>query len=752
VLLHEFFLRFSLTRTSLSSSPLRMLKPLFLAASFALITIWPLSSAWSQMSVVTYDYDNARTGQDISETMLTPANVNSSMFGLRFTQPVDGFIVGQPLYLPNVEIPNNGTHNVVYVATMNDSVYAFDADSNTGSNSAPLWQINFLNPAAGVTTATGSNLPCTSSTGYTQEGIVSTGVIDPNAGLLFVVAKTLENGVVVHRLHALNVTTGVEEAGSPVELTGSFTAIDGTTVTFDPLHAMNRPALLLNNGTLFIAFGSNGCNDAAHGWVFSYNEATLAQIAIYNSSPDEGETNQNAADGPASIWLTGSGPAADEQGNVYLSTGEGKFTANTGGQDFGSSVIKLTPGVGTLFESDYFTPWNQLYLSQNDLDLSSSGPVVLPDQTGSTPDELIASGKEGVVYVLNRDNMGQYNPAGDTQIIQEISGVVGGMFGKPVYWNNTVYFAGNGKPIHAYTLSGGTLTTPPLAGTVAVDGGHSPTVSANGTTNGVIWLQNGTGMQAFNAQNLSQIYSTTQAGTRDTLLPRAHFDTQTVANGKVYVGTQTNLMVYGLLPALATVSGNSQSSTVKTSLPLALQAQLVDPYTDQPVSGVTVTFSDGDKGGTFGSPSAVTDASGYVSTTYTFGSVARTVTITASNEDVASTTFTETAVPSTPKWVVLYSGGKQSAPVSTVLPDPIVVKDSDQYGNGISGAVITFSDGGAGGSFSANPVTTNSSGEATTSYTTPSTAGAITITATTPGLNPLKIPETVTGGSIIKVQ
>ena len=710
-----------------------------LIATFWLATAGLLSSAQAQnaVNVVTYHNDNARTGQNVNETVLTPGNVNKGSFGFRFSQPVDGYVVAQPLYLSNVAIPGAGTHNVVYVATLHDSVYAFDADSNAGSNAAPLWQVNFTNPAAGITTASGAFLPCPDVTAYPEAGIVSTPVIDPATGTMYVVAKTNENGTVFHRLHALDVTTGTDKFAPAVAIGGSFTATDGTVAKFNSLHAMNRPALLLNNGIVYIAFGSNGCNDSAYGWVLAYDATTLTPVGIYNSAPKKGL---------ASIWQSGSGPAADAAGNIYVSTAEGNFSGNSGGQDFGSSVLKLVENLGTLSLADYFTPYNQATLSVKDLDLSACGVVVLPDQPGPSPHVLVASGKQGTVYLLDRDNMGQFNPVSDMQILQEIPKAVGAMFSTPAYWNNTVYFAGESHPVTAYQLSNGLLTTPPAAKSITMTGDHAPTISANGNTSGVLWVIGGKSLWAFDAVSLAQLYYTNQAATRDALPVQPHFSTQTVANGKVYVGTQASLMVYGLLPVLTAVSGNNQSATVTTTLPLPLQVQLTDPYTGQNISGVTVSFSDGGKGGTFGNPAPVTDASGTASTTYTFSKVATTVTITASNAAVKSAAFSEIATPSSPKWFTLFSGGKQSAQVTTSLPAPLVPRVTDQYGNGIPGVSVTFSDAGVGGNFSANPVITNSVGKASTIYTTATKAGPISLTAVASGFPTLKISATATAG------
>ena len=719
------------------SPPSVWIRKILLVTTLLLPTASLLTSSVAQVNVVTQHYDNARTGQNVNETLLTPANVRKASFGYRFSQPVDGYIVGQPLYLTNVVVPNQGTHNVVYVATLNDSVYAFDADSNLGPNATPLWQVNFTNPAGGITTASGAFLPCQGVTAYTQSGIVSAPVIDPATGTMYVVAKTNENGTVYHRLHALDVASGAEKFTAPVAIGGSFIATGGTSVPFNSLHAMNRPALLLNHGIVYIAFGSNGCNDSAHGWVLAYDATSVLPVGIYNTSPLKGL---------ASIWQS-SGPAADADGNVYVSTGEAAFDANLGGQNFGSSILKLTQASGTLTLTDYFTPHDQVMISANDLDLSASGLLVLPDQPSASSHVLVASGKQGTVYLLNRDNMGHYNAVSDLQTLQEFPSTVGAMFSSPVYWNNTVYFSGDAHPISAYTLNNGILQTPPAAQSITMAGAHAPIISANGNANGLLWVIGGQSLFAFDAVSLKQLYNSGLAGTRDLLPPQPHYSTQIVANGKVYVGTQTNLMVYGLLPSITAAAGNNQTGNVATTLPVPLTVQVVDPYTSQKVPGVTVSFTDGAKGGTFGNANPVTDSNGTASTTYTFGKGARVVTITASNPGVKSGTFTETSTPGPAKWVVLVSGGKQSTQVATSFPAPIIVKVCDQYGNGVSGIGIVFSDGSGAGNFSPKSATTDSSGKAGTSYTASTVASAITITATPAALSPLKISETVTAGS-----
>src|SRR5438552_17236474 len=438
----------------------------------------------------------------------------------------------------------------------------------------------------------------------------------------------------------------------------------------------------------------------------------------------------------SSNWQSGAGLTADSAGNIYAETGEGPFDADMGGQDFGSSVLKLTQTPNGLPLTDYFTPYNQATLSQMDLDLSSAGVLVLPDQPGAHPHLAVATGKKGILYLLDRDNRGHYNPAGDTQIVQEVSPGAGGeVNGVPVYWNGKLYVFGGVSPIKAFSLNNGLLSTSPvLQSTTSVGGGHVATISAYGITNGILWVINGTNMQAYGAGTLKLLYTTKNAGTRDTLPTTAHFATQTLANGKVYVATRQNLVVYGLFPALMTVAGNNQTATVNTVLPVALKIKAVDPYSGQPLSGVTVTFSDGAKGGTFSTATPVTDANGFASTIYTLSKIARTVTITASVPGFAGTALTETGTPAAPKWIVALKGNNQSATVTTQLPAALVVKVADQYSNGVPGITVNFNDGGAGGKLSATSAVTDTSGNASVAYTTPPSSGVYRITASVSGV------------------
>jgi len=482
----------------------------------------------AQVAVTTWHYDNVRSGANPNETILTPLNVNSNQFGLLFTQPVDGLVIGQALYLPGVTIPGAGVHNVVYVATMHDSVYAFDADSASGGNASSLWHTSFL--INGAVPVPVSLQGCAPTTKWTEVGIVSTPVIDPVAGTLYVVAKTYENSTFVHRLHALDVTTGLEKSGSPIVITASY-EFNGTNHIFDDTIQVNRPALMLLNGNLFIAFGSTGCrSNKEQGWVMAYNASTLQPEGAFDDEPEEGA---------AAIWQRGGGLSADSEGNIYGATADGDFSA---GIDFGQSVLKLSLVNGALQLADWFTPFNELYLDQNDLDISE--PVlILPNQKGKYPHIALAVGKEGTIYVLNRDNMGHFCATctqGDTQIVQELTAFAPNT-GALVYWNNTVYTSGSAAPVKALSLSKGRLGTTPIAQSKQTTHGHSPVISANGTTSGLFWQINGPYLTAFDAVKLgSELYS-------DTLPTLPHFANLVVANGKVYIGTSNSLVVYGLL-------------------------------------------------------------------------------------------------------------------------------------------------------------------------------------------------------------
>ena len=512
-------------------------------AFVVLVCIVYLSALRAQTAVPTSRVDNSRSNSVTNETLLTPANVNVNGFGHLFRVGVDDVVMAQPLYVPGVEIPDQGTHNVVYVATQADTVYAVDGDN--GDN---IWKVRLLE---GGMPASGDYLPCGTGNGFSQEGIVGTPVIDLSANTIFLVAKTLLSTTVRHHLHALDITTGKEKAGSPVLIAARSTSDKGNVTVFNSLHEKNRPGLLLSKGAVYLGFGSNGCNDADTGWILAYDETSLTQLSAFNTSPDYGLT---------SVWQAGVGLAADQAGNIFFETAEAGangFDVPSGGQTYCNTVLRLSPNLSV---SDYFTPWSVAYLNSHDLDLSSSGAVLLPDQDGANTHELIASGKQGYVYVLDRDHLGMYSP-GDSEAVQEIALVPGAtravQFGSPAYWNNTVYFAPNGAPLMAFPLSGGLLGTPKQT-SAAYPGSHSPSISANGKNNGILWALTGQ-LRAFDASSLQLLYSTDQAPNgRDSFPDIGHFVTQTVANGRVYVGTQNTLEAFGLLQIL-NISGTPVS-------------------------------------------------------------------------------------------------------------------------------------------------------------------------------------------------
>jgi len=508
-------------------------------------------SSFGQVSVTTYHNDNGRTGQNAGEKILTPANVNKTLFGKLFSVTVDGYLYGQPLYLPKVTIPGKGIHNVVYVATEHDSVYAFDADSNAGANASPLWKVSFINSAKGITTVSSSNAACNDI--VPEIGITSTPVIDATTGTIYVVVKTRENGQYFQRLHALNVTTGAEKFGGPVAITATVQGKNGTK-TFDPLRANQRSGLLLQNGNIYIAWASHCDNGPYNGWLISYSASTLARTGVWNATP-------NGTDG--GIWMSGAAPAGDSTFNTYVSTGNGTFDANSAGPDFGNSIVKLSPPVAGKFTAvDFFTPFNEQALNNGDTDLGSGGIMLLPTLTGMPHSQmLLQGGKEGTLYLIDRTKMGHFNASGDTQIVQSIPGTSGGVYSTPAWWNNNVYVGGKQQALQQLTLNStnGTLQTPPKSKTATLYSfpAATPSISANGTTNGIVWAiqsdaANAKGkaiLHAYNALDVSkELYNSNQVATRDNPGIAVKFTVPTIANGKVYVGTAHALSVYGLLP------------------------------------------------------------------------------------------------------------------------------------------------------------------------------------------------------------
>jgi hypothetical protein len=524
----------------------------------------PLPSP-AQVNVTTFHYDNMRSGQNIAETLLTPSNVNSSQFGKLFTVTVDGYVYAQPLYLSNIII-SGATHNVLYIATQHDSVYAIDAD-----NGNLLARRSFINPAAAITTVPSSDVACSDL--VPEIGITSTPVIDPASGTLYVLAKSKENGSYVQRLHALNVKTLAEKFGGPKIISAT---IQGR--TFDPLKEANRPGLLLENNHVVIAWASHCDNGPYQGWVMAYSASTLAQEAVFNTELNTTKGNDGG------IWMSGDGVAADGDGNLYFATGNGHYDGTV---DFGDSIVKLTgPANGTFSVADWFTPFNQSTLNGGDTDLGSGGVLLLPDLPAGFAHRqmLVQMGKEGKIYLIDRNNMGMFCPtcaSSDTNIVQEIPGASTGIWGSPAFWNNTVFWgagvqSGNTDHVKAWSFNAnnsGLLSNSPVSETSRwfSFSTAAPVISANGTSNGILWITDNSSfgslccqiLYAFDATNLGQmLYSSNQAANSSDVPGGAvKFTAPIVAKGKVYVGSQAKVSAFGTLAAMPVFSPKAGTYT-----------------------------------------------------------------------------------------------------------------------------------------------------------------------------------------------
>jgi outer membrane protein assembly factor BamB len=514
----------------------------------------------SASDVVTFKNDVARTGQYLVETTLTPANVNSSSFGLLRNLKVDGKVDAQPLYVAQLTI-GGAVHNVVFVATEHGSVYAFDADSGT-----QLWQVSLL--ASGETPSDAH--ACNQVT--PEIGITSTPVIDRTAGAhgsLYIVAMSIDTSSKYHqRLHALDITTGAELLNGPTEISATFPNSGGTT-TFEPGQYEERAALLLSNGTLYTSWTSHCDRPPYSGWIIAFNQATLARTSVLNIAPNSGVqlngSTAAATNGPA-IWMAGDGPAADPAGNVYLLSGNGRFetTLNANGfpnqGDYGNSFVKIANSGGTLSVADYFSMFNTVALSSTDDDLGSGGELLLPDMMDSNNTVrhlVVGAGKDARIYLVDRDNMGKFDPA-KNNIWQQLDGVLGGgVFSSPAYYNGNLYYGAVGTTLKAFGLSGARLSAAPTSqsATTYPYPGTSPAISADGTANAIVWAHENQSsgtvavLHAYDAANLAhELYNSTQAsGSRDQFGAGNKFITPTVAAGKVFVGTTNSVGVFGLL-------------------------------------------------------------------------------------------------------------------------------------------------------------------------------------------------------------
>jgi hypothetical protein len=521
--------------------------------------------ASAQVSVVTYHNDNARTGQNLGEVTLTPSNVSTN-FGKLFTNVVDDWVIAQPLYVPNVSI-GGGTHNVVYIATLNNSLYAMDADTSA----TIYWQQNYgaPTPFAGICTDTKYQ-----NAAHGGAGIVSTPVIDTNLGNIYFATKT-GNGTVASpyamTFYAVNISTGNTVAS---------TTINPGTSDWNPHLQMSRPALAEDptGSYIYVGLGATGCQNYKyeHGFVVAYSTTTAALVGGFATTVG---TSNNGG-----IWQGGGGLNIDANGDIYFETADANYNGKT---SFGDSVMKINTGANNLGLLDWFTPYNQSTLLKYDLDLSSSGPILLPDQTVGPTHLLVATGKTEEIYLINRDNMGKFVAGANTNIVQDIptmssqtgclTATIGSSTGStcrngsPSFFssgtNSYVYMIDDGNSTPAslsfpcdvlqYTLSNGLLSTTPTAqttfGTNCLVG--SPSISANGSTNAIVWVViskgTATALHALDPSTLATLYNSQQHQTRDALGNTARFVTPTIANGKVYVGGKTptggDVVVYGLL-------------------------------------------------------------------------------------------------------------------------------------------------------------------------------------------------------------
>jgi hypothetical protein len=504
----------------------------------------------SSSDVVTYHYDALRTGTNSHETSLTVSNVNSTQFGKLGEFAVDAAVDAQPLYLSQLQMSANATHNVLYVATENDTVYALDADSISGASATVLWQAS-LAPSGEAAVPQG-NLPCGNNA---LNGIMGTPVIDRGRNALYVVAFTGDGaGHFYFRLHALNLVSGAELFGGPKLITASFPGtggnVQGSNVVFSPVVQQQRPALLEGNNQVYITWGGRygDCGNYS-SWVMAYGADTLNQTSAIDLVPK---------DYGAGIWMSGAGPAMDASGDLYVVTGNafvqnGDGTPSTG--SYANSVVRLNGTSSALQVKDYFAPMNDVSLNNGDVDLGSGGFLALPDQTdpGGTVHHLgIVAGKDSNIYVFDRDGLGGYSTAADANL-QVIGGQLGGgeFHSIPAFFNGFVYFAIGGVALKSYAITpSATLAGTPSAQSGQSFGEASPVVSANGTSNGIVWVDDGGAamLYAFNANDATLLYSSGQAaGGRDGFSASARSRTPVVINGHLYAGTSSSVVRFGLL-------------------------------------------------------------------------------------------------------------------------------------------------------------------------------------------------------------
>ena len=530
--------------------------------------------------VLTYHNNLSRDGTNIHEFALTTSNVNTATFGKLYSCQADGAIYAQPLWVPNLTVAG-ASHNVIIVATQHESLYAFDADATPCTT---LWHVNLVDSAhggsSGETSVPSGGAGALVGSGYgdisPEVGITGTPVIDPTSNTIYVVSKSVNASTqFFQRLHAIDLTTGAERVAphsidSSISVPGTGAGSIAGRVAFDPRNESQRAGLVLSNGVVYVAWASHEDRDPYHGWVMGFNASTLALVAngVFNSTPNQVGTLSYSRGG---IWMGGGAPAVDAAGNLFFITGNGTFDANTGGSNYGDSVVRLSTA-GGLSVADYFTPLDQASLDANDTDFGSGAATILVDQpAGPVTHLVIGGGKQGNLFLLNRDSMGKFSSS--TNNVMETVNLGNAIFATPVFWQNNLYVAGVGTlKQFAFNTSTGKFNGAPFSqsSTSYRFPGATPSVSSNGATNGIIWaLDNGlycspqspgcgaTVLHAYDATNLAtELWNSSQAAANRDLAGHAvKFTVPTVANGKVYVGTRGNdssvlgeLEVYGLLP------------------------------------------------------------------------------------------------------------------------------------------------------------------------------------------------------------